>query len=49
MAGMQYTLITAKGKVFTFFLSTLAETYQSAYGGVIISNDIDQETTVGVV
>jgi hypothetical protein len=37
---MQYTLITAKGKVYTFFVLALAETYQQAYGGNIVTNDI---------
>ena len=46
MAGMQYTLITAKGKVFTFFLLTVAETYQLAYGGVIVTDAVTQELEV---
>lgn len=33
---MKYTLITSKGKVYTFYLKTVAETYQRAYGGTII-------------
>ena len=37
---MKYTLITAKGKVYTFFVQALAETYQQAYGGTIVTNDI---------
>jgi hypothetical protein len=37
---MQYTLITATGKVYTFFVLALAETYQQAYGGTIVTNDI---------
>lgn len=37
---MKYTLITANGKVHTFFLQTVAETYQKAYGGVVISQQI---------
>jgi hypothetical protein len=37
---MKYTLITAKGKVYTFFVLALAETYQQAYGGNIVTNDI---------
>jgi hypothetical protein len=37
---MKYTLITARGRVYTFFLRTVAETYQQAYGGVIVSDEI---------
>jgi hypothetical protein len=32
---MKYTLITPTGRVYTFFLKTLAETYQTAYGGTL--------------
>ncbi len=34
---MQYTLISGNGKVYTFFLRAVAETYQQAYGGVIVT------------
>ena len=37
---MKYTLITARGRVYTFFLRAVAETYQQAYGGVIVSDEI---------
>lgn len=37
---MQYTLIIPKGKVYTFFLKVVAETYQQAYGGTIMSKQI---------
>jgi hypothetical protein len=37
---MQYTLITRSGKVYTFYVQALAETYQQAYGGVIVTKDI---------
>ena len=37
---MKYTLITANGKVLTFFLRTVAETFQQAYGGQLITADI---------
>ena len=33
---MKYTLITPQGKVFTFFLHSVAEMYQRAYGGSLI-------------
>jgi len=37
---MKYTLIARNGKVFTFFLKAVADSFQQAYGGVIITNDI---------
>ena len=37
---MQYTLITGKGKVYTFFIRAVAEQFQLAYGGVLISQQI---------
>jgi hypothetical protein len=32
---MRYTLVTAKGKVMTFFLRELAEIYRTFEGGVL--------------
>ena len=37
---MKYTLITPTGQVYTFFLKSVAETYQQAYGGTLITADI---------
>jgi hypothetical protein len=37
---MNYTLITESGRVYTFFVLALAETYQQAYGGTLITGDI---------
>ena len=37
---MKYTLITRNGKVFTFFIKALAEQFQQAYGGIIVTNSI---------
>ena len=37
---MKFTLITGNGKVFTFFLKVVAEQFQQAYGGKIITADI---------
>jgi hypothetical protein len=37
---MNYTLITKQGKVFTFFIKALAEQFQQAYGGTIVTNSI---------
>lgn len=33
---MNYTLITSKGKVYTFYIKELAQTYQQAFGGVLM-------------
>ena len=41
---MKYTLVTSKGKVFTFFIKAVAETFQQAYGGKIITAEILKET-----
>jgi hypothetical protein len=37
---MQYTLITKHGKVLTFYVRAVAETYQQAYGGQLITAEI---------
>jgi hypothetical protein len=37
---MQYTLITGNGKVYTFFLETVALQFQQAYGGVVITQQV---------
>jgi hypothetical protein len=37
---MKYTVITAKGRVLTFFIRAVAETYVQAYGGKLISTEI---------
>jgi len=41
---MKYTLITGNGKVFTFFLKAVAVTFQQAYGGVIVTNEVLVDT-----
>ena len=43
---MEYTLVTSNGKVFTFFIKAVAETFQQAYGGTIITADILTKETV---
>lgn len=40
---MQYILITSKGKVYTFFLKAVAETFQQAYGGVVVTEQTTKE------
>ena len=42
---MNYKLITATGKLYTFFVQAVAETYQQAYGGVIVTDEILVDTT----
>lgn len=37
---MKYTLITKAGRVYTFYVRAVAETYQQAYGGQLITADI---------
>lgn len=37
---MKFTLITGNGKVLTFFIRAVAETYQQAYGGVIVTSEV---------
>jgi hypothetical protein len=37
---MNYTLITRTGKVFTFYVKAVAETYLSAYGGTLVDNSV---------
>lgn len=41
---MSYTLITQKGRIFTFFLRTVAEQFQQAYGGVVFDQQILVDT-----
>jgi hypothetical protein len=45
---MRYTLITAQGRIYQFYLLTVAEQFQVAYGGTLIDNSVVQmaETTV---
>ena len=37
---MQYTLITAQGKIMQFYILSVAQTYQALRGGVVISQQI---------
>jgi hypothetical protein len=34
---MPYTLITPVGRVYTFYIEAVAQTYQQAYGGIIVT------------
>ena len=37
---MNYTLITKQGRIYTFYVKALAEQYQRAYGGALLTNDV---------
>jgi hypothetical protein len=37
---MQYTLITAQGKIMCFYVKAVAEMYQSLKGGIVITQQI---------
>ena len=37
---MNYTLITRTGKVYTFYVKAVAETYLTAYGGTVVDNSV---------
>jgi hypothetical protein len=43
---MKFTLITGNGKVLTFFIKAVAETYQQAYGGVVFTQQILEKESV---
>jgi hypothetical protein len=43
---MKYTLITAKGRVYTFYVQSVALTYQQAYGGTLFDNSVVQTAEV---
>jgi hypothetical protein len=40
---MKFTLITSNGKVFVFNVLACAETFQKAYGGTIITDQMYSE------
>jgi hypothetical protein len=46
---MKYTLITKTGKLYTFYVQAVAEQYQKAYGGQLITADILVDTTAQTV
>jgi hypothetical protein len=43
---MQYTLITNAGRVYTFYVLAVAETYLQAYGGTLFDNSVVQTAEV---
>ena len=40
---MTYILITPKGKVYTFLLKSVADLYQTAYGGTLVDKMIMED------
>lgn len=42
---MNFTLITSNGKVFTFYVKAVAETFQQAYGGTLLTGSILNKET----
>jgi len=45
---MKFTLITRNGKVLTFFVKAVAETFQQAYGGTLVTGSILTKETQNV-
>jgi hypothetical protein len=43
-ADMKYTLITKQGRVMQFYVKAMAELYQVTEGGVVITQQILEET-----
>lgn len=39
---MRYTLITPTGRIYQFYLETVALTFQQAYGGTLFDNLVVQ-------
>jgi hypothetical protein len=46
---MQYTLITAQGKIMQFYILVVAQTYQAVNGGVVISQQILEQEVAQTV
>lgn len=46
---MQYTLITAQGKIMQFYVKDVAEMYKAVNGGVVFSQQILVEETTQTV
>lgn len=46
---MNYTLITPTGKIYTFYILGLAETYQRAYGGTVLDAAVFTPTAGKVI
>lgn len=46
---MQYTLITAQGKIMQFYIKDVAEMYKAINGGVVFSQQILEEKVAKTV
>lgn len=46
---MEYTLITAQGKIMQFYVKAVAEMYQAINGGVVITQQILKEEATQTV
>jgi len=46
---MQYTLITAQGKIMQFYILAAAQTYQALRGGVVFTQQVLEEQTAQTV
>ena len=42
---MTYILITSTGRIYTFYGLGCAEIYLAAYGGTLISNEVEETMT----
>ena len=41
---MKYTLITARGKIYCFYVKDMADMYQTLYGGVVFTQQVLVDT-----
>ncbi len=42
---MQFTLVTPKGRIYTFYVESVAKTFQQAYGGTLFTEKVLQTET----
>jgi hypothetical protein len=43
---VKYTLITKTGRIYTFYIQALAQTFQAAYGGTLITDTVVEAAEV---
>lgn len=43
---MNYTLLTANGSIKQFYVKSVADLYQSLYGGVVFTSQILDQSTI---
>ena len=46
---MTYTLITPTGKIYTFYIQAVAQTWLAAYGGTLLDASLDTPTAGKVI